>query len=91
MVACVSIKVAAVSPVTNFSFTLEIPAGHVPSVSPNFGGRFVSEVVVPSTGTSGSPQWAFNLTTRATNPLLGGELIGSICFTPTKLIRHLCR
>ena len=82
-VGCVSLAVAAVGPVTNFSFMLGMPAGHVPSISADFGSRFVSALIVPGAGTNGNAQWAFNLTTSAADPLFGAEVIGSICFTPS--------
>ena len=83
--ACVSVNIATVSSVTNFNFTLAIPAGHVPSVSPDFDSRFASVTVIPGIGPDGSSRWTFNLTTSATNALYGGELIGSICFTPNSV------
>jgi hypothetical protein len=77
-IACLPIRMFAAAPATFVSFTLAVPCGHLTNVSFATGGRFVTSTFSEDS----SCQWSVATQTAPDNPLLGDELIGSLCFTP---------
>lgn len=74
--ACVSLGIAAGSPPSSVSFTLEAPAGHLGNLSLNTSGCW-SGTLTPQSGN----HWLVTLQNSCPHALTGVQNIGSICYT----------
>ena len=75
--ACVSLGIAANSPVSNVTFTLQAPDGPLGNVTLNAAGCWS----VGSFTSLGNSQWAVSLENGCTVAPMGVQTIGSLCFT----------
>jgi len=75
-VSCLPLTISPGKPAINVSFTLQALSGDLTNVTLDTGNRFTSATVTPLSNF----EWLIALQTSPTNPLLGGETVGSVCF-----------
>ena len=78
-VGCLPLQIVASSPAVWLSFTVQAPVGGLINPTINAISQFTNATIIPGTNS----QWFVTMQTSPSNGVVGNQIIGSLCFTPT--------